>query len=657
MLISAGLYGIVPTNRSEFIRERQAIMRADRDREARRMQLKKSAATSRKDYGYDVSYYNIDLQFIPEKAIIKGFVDINFLVSADSLRDIDVDFTANMVVDSISGAISTFNHTDDAISITLDSALQAGQPGSLRIYYHGSPQSGGFGAFGFDRHPDNSAPIIWSLSEPYYSHSWWPCKDLPNDKADSVSISLSVPTGLIAVSNGSLKSVVNDSIPGMDTYRWYEKYPICPYLVSVAISNYTSFSEWYHYTENDSMRIDYYVYPENLDIARAQLTETPQMLSVFSGMYGLYPFIDEKYGIAQFPWGGGMEHQTITSQGGFNIVLTVHELSHQWFGDKITTPNWKEIWLNEGFASYSEALYFEKTRGEDYFHSYMSWMTGPFAYPIFVDDTSSVNRIFDNTVYDKGAWVLHMLRHIVGDSTFFTILKDYQADPRFAYGNSSTAAFRDVCESHSDLDLHPFFNAWMNYPGRPEYDISWNMNPDGQSMHLRIRQLQARTSTVFPLPLDITLSGIYGDTLVTVMNDIADQSWDIPVSNAISGITVDENNWVLKTIASLTHISSDPTLPRTVELNQNSPNPFNGGTVISFNLPRNAAVRLLIFDVTGHLVDEISNGIIYERGQHILHWNGRSRSGTDLPSGIYFYRLQTPDSGVTSPAKKMLLIK
>ena len=416
---------------------------------------------------FDVTYYKLNLDIEPSDSTISGLVEMKAIATVNDLDTVVLDLFANMSVDSVSGDASSYYRSGDFLLIELSLPVPEGNTFTVQVAYHGQPVRYGLGGpFAFDYHGDD--PIIWSLSEPYGARAWWPCKDTPGDKADSVDMIVTVPDNLIAASNGTLLGTTENG-DGTHTYHWHEGYPITTYLVSLAITNYETWSEWFHYQPGDSLEVQYYAYPEDYESARNQLTQTIDMLAYFHEIFGPYPFLREKYGIAQFAWGGGMEHQTITSQGGFGTVLTVHELAHQWWGDKITNANWHEIWLNEGFASYAEALYFEHSLGSDYLKTYLQMMDRYYRYPIYVDDTTSVSRIFNITVYDKGGWFLHMLRHIVGDATFFDILLAYSNDPRFAYGNVTTAGFQDVCETISGEDLDWFFQPWIYEAGRPEY--------------------------------------------------------------------------------------------------------------------------------------------------------------------------------------------
>ena len=302
---------------------------------------------------YDVSYYMLDLDIHPDQFLLEGAVTIKGTSLTNFLDYIDIDFYQTLTVDSIKQNETHLpvNHQDNRITIVPIEPVGFDESFTVTIYYHGDPEESQYRSFGWSSHGIFSDPIIWTLSEPYGSPVWWPCKDDPNDKADSVYIKVTVPGDLVVASNGILTGVQRsrDEL----TYHWKTYYPISTYLVSLAISNYEQFSDWYVYSESDSMEMAYYVYPEHLNAAKEDFSITVDMMEYYASVFGEYPFIEEKYGMAVFPWGGGMEHQTITSYGASLVwgthrydFINAHELAHQWFGDCITMRHWSHIWLN-----------------------------------------------------------------------------------------------------------------------------------------------------------------------------------------------------------------------------------------------------------------------------------------------------------------------
>lgn len=649
------------SRKSEFIETRNSLIETKQN-QLRHSRLFKPSVVSQAQKNYDVTYYQLNLDIDPLEQILSGIVEIRGVAKIDQFEQVELDFYTNMEVDSIAGNGQNFIHQNDQLQIDLSQSINTGESFTVTVFYHGTPEPIGFGGFRFD--VQNGTPLIWSLSEPYFARTWWPCKDSPKDKADSVDIVLTVPDNLTAVSNGNLLENV-DNGDGTRTFHWQEKYPITTYLVSVAITNYDSIADFFSYSQNDSMEVRLYVYSTFLEDAYEILPRTLAMLEYFHEIFGPYPFLKEKYGIAQFGFGGGMEHQTISSQGRFGEILTAHELAHQWFGDKITNATWGDIWLNEGFASYAEALFFEHDQGQQYYHDYMSLMDFNFSVPIYVEDTTSTSKIFNRSPYDKGAWFLHMLRHVVGDSTFFDILLAYSMDPNFAYGNATTAGFQGVCETVSSMDLDWFFEPWIYHVGRPVYKVEWSPvdSLGSDFLHLKIQQTQYPARVLFPMPIDITVQTEVGDTTFVVFNDAASQTFSLELAGKATGIEFDKDNWILKRIEGLTVVGENPEIVSSFSLQQNYPNPFHSrnsssansifqSTTIEFYLPGPENASVEIFNILGQKIITLLDEELPSGNQRVI-WDGTDRSGKFVPSGVYLFRL---NAGNFSKLKKMILL-
>jgi len=389
------------------------------------------------DSKYDVKYYKLDITVNYTAHTIAGNITCNAEIVTPKAIQIYYDLADTLVVDSVilNGNLASFTRGTSTLIISLEDPLYQGDQFSTIVYYHGTPGSNGYS---FKFWSQGGSPLIWTLSEPYGSKDWWPVKDTPADKADSADIWITVSTALVPVSNGKLIEIV-DNGNGTHTYKWKSSYPIAQYLLSMAITNYAQYTNYYHYSPTDSMPIDHFMYPASLDLNIDQLNKTPGMIEIYSNRFGEYPFINEKYGHAQYSSGGGMEHQTVSSMtvypttGKFSDGLIAHELAHMWYGDAITCEDWHHIWLNEGFATYGEGVIMEAWYGKTGYDSYIAneMVSAKSAVgSIWVQDISSVNQIFNGArSYSKGGVVLHMLRGIVGDSVFFNILKTYTADP------------------------------------------------------------------------------------------------------------------------------------------------------------------------------------------------------------------------------------
>ncbi len=613
---------------------------------AQQLTLRRNAVakTAISHYGYDALFYHIQLKIFPATQEVEGQLVMEAKSETDALATVPMDFYANLQVVSIGENAASFARSGDVLTLALKQTFPRGQKFRVSVNYRGKPQNGGFGAFTFNTHA--GAPIIASLSEPYYARLWWPCKDTPTDKADSVQVDLMVPDNLTGVSNGKLESV--QSANGWKTFSWKERYPITTYLVSIAVSNYAEFGENFTFRDGTIMPIRHYVYPENLASAQAQLADTRDMLAFFNSAFGDYPFKKEKYGHAQFAWGGGMEHQTVTSLSSFGDGLVSHELAHQWFGDLITMKSWQDIWLNEGFASYSEALYFEHRDGKAAYRNYMARFDHTYNGSVFVRDTTSVSSIFSNTVYHKGAWVLHSLRRVIGDSTFFRLLRRYVADPRYRFGNATTDDFKNLAENISGQELDWFFEQWVYREGRPSLRYAWKWE-NGQFI-FRLQQIQSGD----PYRLSFDLAAIAGtDTLrLTLEHTGGFQEYRFGANKQTTRVLVDPDYWVLKNLQQVDFNSLNVDgnmVPYSFALRPIYPNPFllnQQPVAVNFSLPRNENVRLAVFNTLGQEIAALLEDRL-AAGNHTWRWDGRQVNGEPAPAGIYFIRLQTETAQAT----------
>lgn len=625
--------------------------------EARRhIALKNALAQPPVDNNIDVTYYKLDLTVATDPNYLRGVVTVNAVCVGSSLSQVTLDLMNSMVVDSIRvESVSVgFVQQPSTVVITLNRTYAVGELLSLEIAYHGLPATTGFGSFVFTTH--SGVPWIWSLSEPYGARDWWPCKDHPSDKADSVDIRITCRDDFKVGSNGRLAGVI-DNGNGTKTWEWAERYPIATYLVSIAITNYVEFSNWFYYSPTDSMQVLNFVLPEHLDHGLANLPRAVRMLEIFSGLFGLYPFINEKYGHAEFGWGGAMEHQTMTSAtyNAFAEYVVAHELAHQWFGDLITCANWPNIWMNEGFATYCEALYFEQQYGTD---RYWQDMTMKMATAktavgtIHVQDTSGTSTLFNSAlVYRKGASVLHMLRHVLGDSVFFAAMKSYATDPRFQFGIATTDDFREVCETVSGSDLGYFFTQWIHGEKYPQYGYSWYSSPAGSGHDVTVRVYQSTGTSnpaFFTMPVDVRLGNGVADTTVTVFHTYSGQEFIIHLPFLATQCELDPENWILRDAMQIPVYAEEPLVPGATVLGQNYPNPFNPSTLIAFDLSRGGHAKLVVHDILGRVVTTLIDDVL-ESGRHQVLFAADGLSG-----GVYFYTLE---AGEANLVRKMILLR
>ncbi|MGE5402282.1 MAG: M1 family aminopeptidase [Ignavibacteriales bacterium] len=639
----------------------ESLIKSEKDQYLRKSELQKAAYPG--DSTIDVTYYKLNLRITTTPQYLTGQVTVGFRIASPSLSAFFLDLQNVLQVDSVlSGSLKLdFTHVNNKLMITLDRQYALNENASVNVYYKGVPGSSGFGSFIFSTH--NNQPIVWSLSEPYGASDWFPCKDTPGDKADSSDVWVTALGSFTVVSNGTFMGTVQNT-DGTVTTKWKNHYPIAQYLISIAMTNYSLYTNYFKYSPTDSMIVTHYVFPESLTPdAKGLLDKTVDMLRIYSDKFGLYPFIKEKYGHAQFGWGGGMEHQTVTSLVSFGEDLVSHELGHQWFGDKITCKDWHHIWLNEGFATYCTGVYYEGSRGRIAYDQYMNSemnLAKDAVGSIYVQDISSINQIFDSRrSYSKGSVVLHMLRGIVGDSVFFQILRTYLNDPKLAYGVAVTEDFQAVAEKIYGKSLDYFFKEWIYGADFPSYNYTWSSKPgpDNQSQfQITINQSDNKSHTFFTMPVQVKISTSAGDTLLTVFNDQNNQTIMFSVKGVPTSVSLDPNNWILKNVTNPSDVNGDK-LPAQYSLEQNFPNPFNPDTKIRFHVARGTAandglqaVKLRIFDVLGKQVAELIDDL-RPAGNYEVYFRPDQYG---LPSGTYYYQLK---AGEFTETKKMVLIK
>ncbi|MCB0728081.1 MAG: M1 family metallopeptidase [Ignavibacteriae bacterium] len=506
---------------------------------------------------YDVQHCKLDLSFDIPRKYIYGKMNMKGLILSDTLSRLYINLFDNMKVNSVkfNNENIDFKRNDNYIIVNLKRSGQKTTEFSAEINYEGAPVSKGFETFEFKSF-DNE-PAIYTLSEPENAPAWWPCKDIINDKFTS-EVTLTVPEQLTAVSNGLLKEVKTGS-DNTKTFYFRSDYPIATYLVSIAIAKYDTWSDKYYTGDSlKEMNVDYFVYPSYLANAKNDWDSTVSMIEFFSEKVGEYPFINERYGMAMVGWAGGaMENQTVSSMGHTTVTgdkryesIVAHELFHQWFGDAVTPMTWKDIWLNEGFASYGEAMWAEHRDGiKGYKKTMKSMDYGYFQGRVYDPE----GFILNSTVYKKGAWCLHMLRGVTGDSVFYKILRTYYE--KYKYKNASTLDFQNVCEQISGTDLKYFFDQWIfTGTGRPDYIYSWkydDFNGEKNSgvymVRLNLRQTQ-KDRDVYKMPVQIIVKTESGEEEFTIFNESREQLFEQPVKGKPTEVLIDNDNWILKEI-------------------------------------------------------------------------------------------------------------
>jgi aminopeptidase N len=549
--------------------------------------------------GYDVKSYDLDLLLDPNINYISGSVKVRFEVGPDSLSSFYLLLADSMSVDSVQYQQQTLlhKHENRVISVALPQILPPNVFDSIVVFYQGSPSSGGLGNFAQDTIP-GGGEMIWTLSQPYGASEWWPCKDDLYDKADSVEIRVTTPLTYQVATNGLRQSL--DTLGSFHRYTYKTKYPIATYLIAAAVGNYQFFEEYYQLGD-DSLLMEHFLFP-NETLSQSNNPLGP-WLQLFDSLFGEYPFIKEKYGHASFTRGGGMEHQTMSFMGGYGGELIAHELAHQWFGNKVTCASWKDLWLNEGFATYLTGLTYEFNVVHDDFYwpkVLELWRNDVFQLPdeaLYRTDTSDVNKLFNPIVYQKGAYFLHMLRWVCGDSAFFSGVQNYIQDPDLEYSFAYTDDLKGHLEAASGKNLDEFFKDWFYGKGFPIYTTTWSQ--DNDLLKLTIEQLPSHPSVYFfniPLPYQIH-SGNWDSTIV-VNPRYSNEQFVIDVGRSIDSLTFDPDGWILAQHDVLTSLADANKGDIQLKI---YPNPFVESLIIE-GLKEGTTLRL--FDAQSRLIDQ-----------------------------------------------------
>ncbi|HPG39221.1 MAG TPA: M1 family aminopeptidase [bacterium] len=615
----------------------------------------------------DVLHYDVAVSIHPETKSIQGDARLQIRPTAETLSQFTLDLF-QMTVDSvfINNSITPFKYNQEILEINAGALADTF---TVRLVYHGKPTNDGTGGFFF------TEKMIYTLGEglrtypPSKLRYWIPSHDTPDDKA-RLDLRITAPEALQAYSNGRLIGKEVQSARRTITWHWREDHLIAPYLVAIAVSDYEVLSDTYISITGDTIPLFFYVTPEKLEKAREDWKDLKEMLAFFENAFAPYPF--DRYSMAEVITSGAMEHQTMTSYGSALITgdhtwdyVIAHELAHHWWGNLVTLADWRDIWLNEGFATYCEALYFEHKYGRDYMQEYMAALASEYFdeagqygnFPIYDPD-----YLWGATVYQKGGWVLHMLRRAVGDVAFWQTLQLYAR--RYAFGNATIADFQTLAEQVSGQDLDWFFAQWLYNAGFPELYIGWDMSLIHNNEYrvvVDIHQKQ-RTGQYFQFPLDIGLLTEQGDTLTQTLwvSDIK-QTFSLTITGKPQQLVIDPDNWLLKKVI----ITARPLPPGFDEnrfgLSQNYPNPFRPGravpeTLVDVQIPKTKAphpVSLIIYNTLGQQVKTLADKKMLG-GLYTLSWDGTDNRGVRVPSGIYIIALSSND---TLLCKKLTLLE
>ena len=504
-------------------------------------------------HSYNVLHYLIDLDLPMTSRYLSGAVTIAMRSNQDNLTFIDL-YLLGLQVDSVKvdGVTATYSHNSDTLIVNLPQVYDLNDSFAVKVGYSGT-QTGSMGYLWFA----SIKTISYTLGCAFAEKRWLPCYDLLWDKADNgVEYFITVPDSFTVCATGEyLGKVVNQ---GYATYHWKHAYPISAYLMHFASSIYTTYSDWYRPAPAESIEIKYYFWPQDTIIAHNAFSLTTEMIGFYDSLFGDYPF--ERYGMnVVYPfYYGGMEHQTMVTIlrnwiiGAPNYYGIAHELSHMWWGDMVTCFGWENVWLNEGFATYCDALYRERREGHASFITTMIQRRNSYfneedvyAYPIY---DPPVSNIFSwGHSYCKGSWVLHMIRYLCGDdATWLNLMAAYRDS--FEYGNASTDDLNRIMSQTLAGDYDWFFQEWVYDMGYPIYNIVWNKIYEAPNWRLilDIDQTQSIGPAVFHMPLPVGVNFSVGDTVLTLAINTAPQHFEFVLLQEPQTIVVDPETWIIQ---------------------------------------------------------------------------------------------------------------
>jgi aminopeptidase N len=604
---------------------------------------------------FDVISYSLDIALPMTSDALQGNCRMTLRLknAVDSLTLHAVGLTFDSLrVDGVPKPVS-FNDSLEQFTVHLGTIRNAGDTLRIGIAYHrtpGYPRPGSRQGYYFFRDTLGiPANLGYTFSEPSDARFWFPCYDEPWEKA-TAAITITVPSGYVAASNGKWLGTM-DNGNGTVTWRWNETHQIATYLMCITVSRFAISTLPFVNTSGDTIPLQYYTWSPDSASAASFLPTVHAMMTEFSRRFGEYPF--DKYGmtsIVPFVY-LGMEHQTLTTMNRYmqtDHLVVSHELAHQWWGDLVTCGTWADIWLNEGFATYGEALWRESLGGFPALKSYMRDTLSRFQYGSWqgavYDPLGQGFNLFDQVVYSKAGWVLHTLRGMIGDSLFFASLNAYRE--RYAGGSAVTTEFRAVVDSVCGRSMQWFFDQYIFGRGWPEYAVRHSWSPD--TIHLTVYQRQSASWPTFRMPMQVRVySG--GDSATFLITDsLRTQSFALPYTTAPDSVVLDPDGWILKQMVPPPNFVEGKDLPGGFELQQNYPNPFNPLTTITFRIPQRDRVSLTLYDMLGRSVATLVDGVM-DGGSHSLTF-----SGAALASGMYTYRLST---GGSSVSRRMILLK
>ncbi len=606
-------------------------------------------------HSYDVLNYTMNINLMnnytsPYPASFSANLIIKFQIDTALNAIVLNAVNASLVIDSVKLAGTGFSHVSDLLTVNLDRTYLPGEITQVQLYYrHNNINDGAV---------YTSNGFFFTDCEPEGARKWFPCYDSPSDKA-TVDITAKVPLNVKLGSNGRLQDSIVDA--NSITYHWISRDPVATYLTVITskVNYQLDVVNWTNPNTSEVVPIRFY-HNSNEDPTYIE-SIIGDMTTFYSGQFGDHPF--EKNGFAtlnnQFVW-GGMENQTLTSlcPGCWYESLVAHEFAHQWFGDMVTCGTWADIFLNEGFATWTEAHWTEHTGGYSAYKdeiinnagTYLSQNPGwAISDPDWAINTPDVNILFNFAItYEKGSCVLHQLRYVLGDSLFFSGMKAYATDTvNFKYKSATIPDFRDKMEEVSGQDLNWFFDEWIYAPNHPNYKNVYAIKHlDNGKWQVMFTAKQSALAPIYwqmPLELEINFMDL-SDTIVKVFNSYNSQIYAFEFDKQPTNLVFDPNHQIVLKEGS-TIVGNEEFETSANHIISIAPDPFITSATVNYRLNSSGNVKIYLYDQLGRKISELANEK-QSAGSHTLTIDGNS-----LQPGLYFLHFE---SGNISETIKLL---
>jgi len=608
---------------------------------------------------YDIKYYKFDLNVSNSHRGVYGMAEIHAMCLSNDIDTLVFQLSTSLTVDSviINELNYSFLHEEQLLKVPVN--LPANQDFTTQVFYGGTPSGNFFTGTHRQYSSEYDRWVTWTFSQPFYAYKWFPCKEIHNDKIDSVHMVLRTDSVLTAVSSGRLvsKSPLDN---GRIMYDWRTKYAISYDMIFFAVSEYILY-EYYSHPEGyeDSILINHYVYSqEYLDDYKDRLDSIGLFVDYYSEILGLYPFAEESFGLVMVPGLPCMtENNTLVimpEELDLSFTHTFidgncHELVHQWFGDYVACNSYEDIWLSEGFGMYGgylgEQRFGKPGEAEKWMDKTLQQAFGPQCGSVHVPENKLLNasRIFDwRLTYCKGSMLVHMIRYeLQDDDLFFTVLQNYISE--FANGTTFLDDFKTVLEETTGKDFTLFFDQWYYGEGYPKLDISWEQN--GGMLHIFSHETTTcDTTPLFKFTMDYQLIFAAGDSIVRLYQDDILSEFSIPIDQTVLDIIPDPYRWIL-TKTNIGYVGVEET-GEDIELSV-FPNPCSDVVGVRYSIPRlrsgqvpDARYKMIgLYRIDGmKICEKALEGPLEE--EILIEVN-------DLPNGLYLVCVRTGNDLIT----------